>query len=170
MAALDITVRRATVDDAAAVARLINEVILGGSPSLLDTPFSEEDERAYIDSLPARAFIHVAELPGGEVIGAQTIAPAADFTTRELDHVATMGTWIDARYRRRGVGRRLAEASFAAARALGYEKVFTDVRDDNFDSLAFHVSLGFRLAGTAKRHAKAGGQYYDVWLIEGFLT
>jgi L-amino acid N-acyltransferase YncA len=170
VAALDITVRQATVDDAAAVARLINEVILGGSPSLLDTPFSDEDERTYIESLPARAFIHVAELPAGEVIGTQTIAPAADFTTRELDHVATMGTWIDARYRRRGVGRRLAEASFAAARALGYEKVFTDVRDDNLDSLVFHVSLGFRLAGTAKRHAKAGERYYDVWLIERFLT
>ena len=155
---LDIVVRRATADDAAAVARLINEVILAGLPSLLDTPFSEDEERAYIAGLPARGFIHVAELPDEGVVGAQTIVPAGDFTTRQLDHVATMGTWIDARYRRRGVGRRLAEASFAAARALGYEKIFTDIRADNVDSLAFHLSLGFRVAGTAQRHAKVGGR------------
>jgi L-amino acid N-acyltransferase YncA len=166
---LDIVVRRATADDAAAVARLINEVILAGLPSLLDTPFGDDEERAYIAALPARGFIHVAELPDGSVIGSQTIVPAGDFATHQLDHVATIGTWIDARYRRRGVGRRLAEASFAAARALGYEKIFTDVRDDNVDSLAFHVSLGFRVAGTARRQAKAAGRYHDVWLIEQFL-
>ncbi len=92
-----LTIRRATPDDAAGVARVINEAILGGSPSLLDTPFSEDDERAYIQGLPARAFIHVAELPGEGIVGVQTITLAADYTTRELDHVATMGTWVAAR-------------------------------------------------------------------------
>jgi L-amino acid N-acyltransferase YncA len=162
----DLTIRRATPNDAAGVARVINEAILGGSPSLLDTPFSEDDERAFILALPPRAFIHVAELPGEGIVGAQTITLAADFTTRELDHVATMGTWVAARFRRRGIGRRLADASLAAARESGFEKIFTDIRADNLVSLGFHLSLGFRVVGTAVRHAKVGGRYHDVWLVE----
>ncbi len=43
---------------------MLNEVIIGGRHSVLDTPFSEEAERDYIESLPARAFIHVAEAAG----------------------------------------------------------------------------------------------------------
>jgi RimJ/RimL family protein N-acetyltransferase len=164
-----LSVRRATPDDGAAVARLINEVIAAGLPSLMDVLLSDDDERAYIAGLPERAFVHVAELAGPGVVGAQGVVPAADFTTRQLDHVASMGTWVDARYRRRGVGRALAGASFAAARALGYEKIFTDIRADNVDSLAFHLELGFRLAGTATRHAKVGTTYHDVWLVERFL-
>jgi L-amino acid N-acyltransferase YncA len=162
----DLTIRQATPDDAAGVARVINEAILGGSPSLLDTVFSEQDERAFIEGLPARAFIHVAELPGEGIVGAQTITLAADFTTRELDHVATMGTWVAARFRRQGVGRRLADASLAAAREAGFEKIFTDIRADNLVSLGFHLTLGFRVVGTAARHAKVAGRYHDVWLIE----
>jgi L-amino acid N-acyltransferase YncA len=161
-----LTIRRATPADAAGIAGVINEAILGGSPSLLDAPFSEEDERAFILGLPPRAFIHVAELTGEGIVGAQTIALAADFTTRELDHVATMGTWVAARFRRQGVGRRLADASLAVAREAAFEKIFTDIRADNLVSLGFHLDLGFRVVGTAVRHAKVGGRYHDVWLVE----
>ena len=160
----DLTIRRATSDDAAGVARVINEAILEGSPTLLDTPFSEEDERAYIERLPERAVIHVAELPGEGIVGAQTITTAADFATRQLDHVATMGTWVVSRHRRSGIGRRLAEMSLAAAREAGFEKIFTDIRGDNLVSLGFHVSLGFRVVGTAVRHARVGERYHEVRL------
>lgn len=166
MSLQDLTIRRATPNDAAGVARVINEAILGGSPSLLDTPFDEDDERAFILALPPRAFIHVAELPGEGIVGAQTITLAADFTTRELDHVATMGTWVAGRFRRQGIGRRLADASLSAARESGFAKIFTDIRADNLVSLGFHLSLGFRVVGTAVRHARVGGRYHDVWLVE----
>jgi L-amino acid N-acyltransferase YncA len=56
--------------------------------------------------------------------------------------------------------------SFAAAREAGFEKIFTDIRADNLVSLGFHLSLGFRVVGTAVRHARVGGRYHDVWLVE----
>jgi L-amino acid N-acyltransferase YncA len=161
-----LTIRRATPDDAAGVADVINQAIADGSPTLLDTSFSEEDERAYIAGLPARGFIHVAELPGEGIVGAQTVTMEAAYPSTLLDHVATMGTWVAPNYRRRGVGRRLAEESFAAAPAAGFEKIFTDIRADNLASLGFHLSLGFRVVGTAMRHAKVGLHYVDVWLVE----
>jgi L-amino acid N-acyltransferase YncA len=164
-----VSVRKATTADAAAVAAVLNGAILGGSPTLLDTPFSVEDERAYIESLPARGFIHVAETPEAGVVGFQAVIPWSDFVTTAHDHVATMGTYVDAAHRRQGVGAVLARASFAAARALGYQKIFTDLRADNMASLAYHLALGFTVAGTASRQARTAGGYVDVLFIERFL-
>jgi L-amino acid N-acyltransferase YncA len=167
--AAELKVRRASADDAAGIAAVLNRIIEGGRHSLLDTPFSEAEECAYIESLPGRAFIHVAETLGGEIAGFQTVEPWSSFVTRGFDHVATMGTYVAEESRRRGVGRALAAASFAAARAVGYEKVFTDLRADNLESLCYHLSLGFRVVGTARGHARLRGRDIDVVFIEAFL-
>jgi len=164
-----VTIRVAGLDDAAGVAAVLNGAILGGSPTLLDTTFTVEEERAYIESLPARSFIHVAETSGAGIVGFQTVTPWSTFVTTEFDHVATMGTYVDAACRRQGVGAALARSSFAAALALGYDKIFTDLRVDNFVSLAYHLSLGFTVAGAARRHARVGDRDVDVLFIERFL-
>jgi L-amino acid N-acyltransferase YncA len=165
----DIGIRRASADDAAGIADVLNEVIIGGRHSMLDTPFSVEGEREYIETLPERAFIQVAETSEGDIVALQTMEPWSGFMTHEFDHVATMGTWVTAPLRRQGVGARLAQASFAAARAMGYEKVLTELRADNLESLAYHLSLGFAVVGTARRHARLHGRDIDVIFIELFL-
>jgi L-amino acid N-acyltransferase YncA len=164
-----ISIRRATPDDAAGVAAVLNGVIAGGRHSLLDTPFTVDEERAYIEALPERSFLHVAEAAGSGIVAFQTVIPWNTFTTHEFDHVATMGTYVDQRHRRRGTGAALAAASFAAALELGYEKVFTDLRADNLDSLGYHLALGFAIVGTARRHARVAGRDIDVIFIERLL-
>lgn len=168
-AASPISIRQGSADDAAGIAEVLNEVIVGGRHSLLDTPFSAEGERQYIEALPERSFIHVAETPENGIVALQTVEPWSGFLTHEFDHVATMGTWVTAPLRRRGVGARLAQASFAAARAMGYEKVLTELRADNLESLSYHLSLGFAVVGTARRHARLHGRDIDVVFIEHFL-
>lgn len=179
-------VRLASPDDAAAVAGVINEAIVDGRFSLLDTSLSVDAERAFIAGLPERGFLHVAEVPGPGAIGVQTLTPYADFATHELDHVATMGTWVAGAWRRRGVGLALWDETRRRARAMGYEKVVTDVRGDNTGSLAFHARLGFSVIGTARRQARvdvaasglapvadagsAKRRYVDVVFIECFLA
>jgi phosphinothricin acetyltransferase len=163
------TIRRATPEDAAGVAAVLNGAILGGSPTILDTPFSVEDERAYIERLPARGFIHVADTPDAGIVGFQAVIPWSDFVTTAHDHVATMGTYVDAAHRRQGVGAALARSSFAAALALGYTKIYTDLRADNLASLAYHLSLGFTVAGTARGQARVGDRDVDVLFVERFL-
>jgi L-amino acid N-acyltransferase YncA len=179
-------VRRATPADAAGVARVINEAIADGHFSLLDTPLSVDAEREFIAGLPERGFVHVAEAPGVGIVGVQTLAPYADFATHELDHVATLGTWVAGAWRRRGVGLRLWDETRRLALAMGYEKVVTDVRGDNAGSLAFHAHLGFSVIGTARRQARVGvarpgpdpaagvaathHRYVDVVFIECFLA
>jgi L-amino acid N-acyltransferase YncA len=161
----EVRIRRAKVGDAAGVSRVLNEAIEDGRFTILDRPFSAEEEAAYIAGLGPRGFVHIAETPGGEIVGAQTIEPLDDAVGSQ-DHVATMGTWVLAAWRRRGVGRALFAAGAAAARELGYAKVFTDLRADNAASLAFHSTLGFTVVGRARRHVRIGGREIDALLIE----
>ena len=48
------SIRRAAADDAAGIAAVLNEVMVGGRHSVLDTPFSAEGEREFIESLGGR--------------------------------------------------------------------------------------------------------------------
>jgi L-amino acid N-acyltransferase YncA len=168
VAAAPVRIRRALVDDAAAVAAVLNEAIEDGRFTILDRPFSADEEAAYIAGLGERGLIHVAEDPGGRVVGAQTIAPL-DESVGALQHVATMGTWVAGDRRRRGVGCALFAASARAARALGYAKILTELRADNAASLAYHLSLGFTVVGTARAHVRIGGREIDAVFVERLL-
>lgn len=160
-------IRRATPADAAALAALLRAVLAEGT-SLLESAPDDDEERRFLEGLGERGVVHLAE-DGEGLAGAQTVAPLLPGSAA-FAHVATMGTWVAARCRRRGVGTALAAASFAAARELGYTKVFTDLRADNLASLAFHLSLGFRVVGVAREHARLGGRLVDVVYIERPLT
>lgn len=180
-----VTVREGVLEDASGVARLINGVIAEGAPVLLTGSFSDEEERAFLAALPPRGGFFVAEAgaapaAAGEtgragaagkacqsraIVAAQVFAPYAAGMAAH-DHVCVMGTWVDAAWRRRGLGRTLWVRTAALARARGFTRVFTDVRADNIQSLAFHLALGFSVAGAAREQAIIAGRSYDVVFIE----
>jgi len=165
-------VRPGALDDAPGVARLINAVIAEGAPVLLTGPFSDEEERDFLEAIPARGGFHVAEarepVDPLRIVAAQVFVPYADDMPAH-DHVAVVGTWVAAPWRRHGLGRALSERTFALARERRFTKVFTDVRADNTDSLAFHLAMGFTVAGTARGQAVMRGRAYDVVFIERLL-
>jgi L-amino acid N-acyltransferase YncA len=170
-------IRAGTLDDAPGIARLINAVIAEETPVLLTGAFADDEERAFLAALAPRGGFHVAEAatdpaatrpraaPPREIVAAQVFAPyAADMPAHA--HVVEMGTWVDAAWRRRGLGRSLWEQTAALARERGFTKVFTDVRADNLESLAFHLAIGFSIVGTARGQAVIDGRVHDVVLIE----
>ncbi len=166
---MDITIRAARPDDAEAVVGILNPAIETGEYTVLDRPFSVEEERRFIASFPPRGIFHVAESrSNGRVVGFQTMEPFATYT-HAFDHVGIIATCVDLACRRQGIGRQLFEATFAAARQKGYEKIFTYVRGDNPAALTAYVKSGFCIVGTAQRHAKCGGRYVDEIIIERFL-
>ena len=165
---LEIQIREAVVDDAEALVSLLNPIIEAGTTAL-DTMLTVADERDYIASLPERAIFLVAAFDG-TLVGCQSVEPFTTTGTHAFDHVGVMGTWVAVGHQRRGIGRQLFEAMFERARRAGYEKIFTYVRGDNKAGLAAYLGQGFRIIGTAERHAKVDGRYIDEVLIERFLT
>lgn len=102
------------------------------------------------------------------VVGFQSMSPFATYT-HAFDHVGVVGTYVDLRARRQGIAKRLFPATFEAARRKGYEKIFTYIRADNPVALATYQRHGFRIVGTAERHAKLRGHDVDVIVVERFV-
>jgi L-amino acid N-acyltransferase YncA len=165
----DLRIRAIRSDDAEAIVAILNPIIDARRYTAFDTPFTAAAERDYIEAFPARGIWLVAErLRDDRVVGFQVLEPFATYT-HAFDHVGTLGTYVALDCRRQGVATALFAATFAAARARGYEKLFTFVRADNDAALAAYRAHGFRVVGTAERHARIDGRYIDEILIERLL-
>jgi L-amino acid N-acyltransferase YncA len=127
---VDLAIRDATPDDAEALVRILNPIIESRKFTVLDTPFSVEEERAFVAAFPARGVFHVAvRTSDRQVVGFQNLEPFATYTGA-FDHVGVVATYVDLECRRLGVARQLFAATLAAARRKRYEKIFTFVRAD----------------------------------------
>jgi L-amino acid N-acyltransferase YncA len=169
-AEFDISVREVALTDAEAIVAILNPIIEARMYTAFDTPFSVDDERRYIAGFPARGIWKVAVTqPMERVVGFQVVEPIATYT-HAFDHVGTCGTFVDERWRRRGVAARLFQATFDSAVAKGFEKLFTFVRADNERALQTYLKHGFARLGTATRQAKIDGRYVDEIFIERFLA
>jgi L-amino acid N-acyltransferase YncA len=164
-----VTIRDARVEDAGEVAGILNAIIAARAYTAFDTPVTVEQQRAFIRNFPARGVFLVAVDPDSRAIaGFQDLSPFADFT-HAFDHVGVIGTYVALDRRRQGIATALFAATFGAAVRKGYEKIFTYVRADNTAGLQTYLRQGFRVVGTAERHAKIDGRYVDEILIERFL-
>ncbi|HMV82201.1 MAG TPA: GNAT family N-acetyltransferase [Blastocatellia bacterium] len=166
---MNVFVRTACPDDAAAIVAIFNPIIETRKYTVFDTPFTVEAERAYITNFPARGVFHVAvRQEDDKIVGFQSMEPFATYT-HAFDHVGTIGTYVDLTERRQGIAGHLFAATFEAARQKAYEKLFTFIRADNPAALATYQRQGFQIIGTAHRQAKINGSYIDELMVEKFL-
>jgi L-amino acid N-acyltransferase YncA len=86
-----------------------------------------------------------------------------------------IGAWCDfsvyvAREARgRGAGRTAMEALASEARAQGFWKLVGRIFPENEASLTLCRKLGFREVGVYRRHARLGGAWRDVVVVELLL-
>ena len=164
-----VEIRAAGVDDAEAIAAILNPIIAARIYTALDTPVTIDEERAFIRSFPRRGIFLVAvDSASGTVLGFQDVSPFAVYT-HAFDHVGVIGTYVALGRHRQGIATRLFAATFDAARGKGYEKLFSYVRADNEAGLRTYLGQGFRIVGTAERHARIDGRYIDEIVIEKLL-
>ena len=166
---MELEIREARPDDAEAIVAILNPIIAAGMFTVFATPFTSDAERDYITRFPTRGVFLVAVTRiDRRVVGFQSMEPFATYT-RAFDHVGVLGTYVDLTCRRQGVATQLFQATFASAIRKGYEKIFTYVRSDNPAALQTYLRQGFRIVGTAQRHARVGGHYIDEIIIEKLL-
>ena len=72
---------------------------------------------------------------------------------------------VDARARRRGVGRALLEAAVAWARAHDIAKLELHVFPWNEPAIRLYESFGFEREGYRKGHYRRGGDFVDAILM-----
>src|SRR5688500_8398373 len=144
-------IRDVRIEDAEEILAILNPIIAARCYTAMDTEFSVEMEREFIQTFPARGIFLVAfDSSSGRIVGFQNVSPFEKFT-HAFDHVGVIGTYVNLELRRQGIASRLFAATFEAARRKGYEKFFTYVRADNEAALQTYLRHGFRVIGKAER-------------------
>jgi dephospho-CoA kinase len=160
-------IRPATLADCEGTAAVLNSIVREGGRTATGQTFTPAQERAFLRSLPPRAFLNIVLL-GRVIAGFQSVEPYATWT-HTMDHVASLGTHILAAVRGRGLGHALSAATWAEARAAGFSKLVIAVRADNPLAQTFYTGLAFQPCGRLTRQAFVDGKYVDELLYELFL-
>ena len=159
-AAPRIEVTEARTPDAIAAARAL---ILEYQASLgLDLGFQHfDDEIATLATMygPPEGALYVATLDGAPVgcVGVRPFAPVPGCCEMKRLYVAPAA-------RGHGLGRRLAQQSMIAARALGYTHMRLDTLPTMQDAQALYDALGFRDIPAYRHSPVAGTRYLEAVL------
>ena len=128
--------RRATTDDAAAIASVIEAVMKDPQPVGFECAYSADEVRTWLSRLGDAGAVFLC-LIEGKVAG----FGALDFNTQEPD-TATLGVWLLPEYRGKGLGTELARLALDFARDRGYRRIRGRLPAGNEVALSFLSSIG----------------------------
>lgn len=114
---------------------------------------------AFVRENIANDFAEFVALDGARVVGFADVLCTWHEATA---HVGTFGMGVDEAYRRRGIGRRLIDATIAKARVRGVTRIVLEVRADNGAAIALYRSTGFEVEAVMPRAMRYDGVYHDA--------
>lgn len=164
----DVRIRRAVPADAGGIAAVLSVVVAERVHSAVDTAWTTDEERRFLESLSSREAVHVAVDSHAAVVGLQILDRWSPLL-RSMAHVGQVGTFLLPAYRGLGVGRRLWVATEAFAGEAGYRKIVIQVRASNTAAQAFYRALGFSACGRLARQVIIDDREDDEVLMERFV-
>ena len=160
MPASNAVIRPVEERDAAAVAAIYAPHVTEGVASFEIVPPDAAEMASRIAATTQTYPWLVCDLPGGGVAGyvyASVHNPRAAYQWS-----ANVTVYIDAKYRRAGIGRALYTSLFAVLRLQGFYNAYGGITLPNAGSVGLHEAMGFRLVGTYKEVGYKFARWWDV--------
>ncbi len=161
-----VTIRRAELADAPAIAEIYNEAILTTTATFDTEPKSVDERTKWLQSHDERHPILVAVLDG-RVVGWASLTRWSD--RRAYDDTVETSFYVHSTRRGRGVGRKLKEAIIEEARRLGYHTLIALVAEGSDESIHLNESAGFAHVGTLKEVGRKFDRLLDVHVMQKML-
>jgi phosphinothricin acetyltransferase len=163
---LPVTIRRAELADAPAIAEIYNEAILTTTATFDTEPKSVEERTQWLQSHDDRHPVLVAVVEG-RVVGWASLTPWSD--RRAYDDTAETSFYVHSAYRGRGIGRRLKEATIDEARRLRFHSLIARVAEGSHESIHLNERAGFVHVGTLKEVGRKFDRLLDVHIMQKML-
>ena len=162
----EVTIRQATIADAAAIAEIYNEAILTTTATFDTETKSPAEREKWLAEHGDRFPVLVAEIDS-QVAGWASI-------TRWSERCAYADTgetsfYVHSSQRGRGIGRQLALAILKEARRSGFHTLIARIAEGSDASLRLHENAGFVSVGTLRQVGRKFGKLLDVQLWQIIL-
>jgi phosphinothricin acetyltransferase len=142
-----------------AVAEIYREGIATGNSTFeTDAPTWAEWDAGHL------TVCRLVAVAGGTVCGWACLSPISRRAV--YSGVAEVSVYIAARFRGKGVGRRLLETLVTESETRGLWMLQAGIFPENTASIALHERFGFRLVGRRERIGFMNGRWRDVLLLE----
>ncbi len=143
---MSLKIRPATIQDAGAMAELLNEIIAIGGTAAHAEPF---DEAGIVDTFiaPRLAISCFLAVNGSKLVGFQSLEwadpgwPGEDPLPADW---AIIATYVDPHAHKMGIGRSLFAETAGAAKAAGAVFLDATIRRENKGGQAYYQAMGFR--------------------------
>lgn len=162
----DLSIRRASVDDAAAIGAIYDEAIAGGAATFATGPHPAEERRGWLAGRAATAPVFVAE-DAGRLVAWSALAP---FSHRSwYSGVGEYTVYVDGTARGRGIGGAMLGHLIIEAPTFGFWKLVGLIFPENAAGLALARGAGFSVVGRLRGHGRMEDAWRDIMLLERHL-
>ena len=159
------TVRRARIDDAEAIAAIMDDPAVYAG--LMQMPYaSAEAQRTRLGDFlaPGKLDLLLVAEQGGKVVGSSGMHPAGVAVRRR--HVMSIGISVLPDVQGQGVGTALMQAMCDYAdRWMGVLRIELTVYTDNDAAIALYRKFGFEMEGRHRGYALRDGRYVDAFAM-----
>lgn len=149
---------------AGAMLAIFNDAILNSTALYDYRPRTPEMMTGWFEAKAKGRYPVMGVEAGGELMGFASYGPFRAWPAYKysVEH----SVYVDARFRRRGVGRVLLEQIIAAARGQDYHVLIGAIDATNQPSIALHEKLGFAHCGTIRQVGFKFGRWLDLSLYQ----
>ena len=160
-------IRDATLDDAAAIARIYNQGIEDRVATLETETRTPEERAAWLAGRGPRHPVLVAVDDSSAVAGWGSLNP---FNPRPAyDHVVDFSVYVAREQRGRRIGDALLSALEARARHIGYHKMVLAAFPTNAAGMRLYERHGFEKVGIYREQGLLDGRWVDVIVMDKIL-
>lgn len=157
---MNLSVRKATVDDAQAIAAIYAHHVLHGTATYEVVPPTVDETVEKILTVTCRSWPFLVACDGDQVVG---YAYATQFRDRPAYAYACENSIYVAHDRRSGgIGKLLLNALLEAAEAYGFRRMVAVIGGAEPASIALHGSCGFEHAGRLTGMGWKAGRWLDT--------
>jgi len=156
-------IRKATLEDLAAITEIYNQAILTTTATFDTKPKSLDEQKVWFESHSYKYPLLVAE-EDRKVIGWASLSKWSDRCA--YSDTAEISLYIDEKERGKGIGRKLLETIVLEGEKAGLHSIIARIAEDNEVSIHLHQSVGFEHIGIMKEVGRKFGRLLDIYLMQ----
>jgi phosphinothricin acetyltransferase len=158
-----LTIRKAAMEDLAAITEIYNEAILKTVATFDTEPKTVEQQKSWFESHGSKHPILVAE-QDSTIVGWASLSKWSDRCA--YSDTAELSVYVKEEHRGKGTGKKLMHEILDQGQKVGLHTVVARIAESNEVSVRLHEAFGFEHVGTMKEVGRKFGKLLDVHIMQ----